>query len=632
MPGPLVGAEHFKQRLRRIPPPTAAAGARRCRTCSGTGSRPGPRCTRSTSSPASATTRSRAPRAASSRCRRRTSRSSRRAARRACSTSWPTGGAEARAAARPDDADLGRVLLRAGVRRAVPARRARPHRRQRRTTSSPRSSAAACGTWTGATALTRYLRRRLERGRRAARAARAAVDRGAGALPAGRLLQHRRRADVRGDGPPAAGRSRSTRTCRRGWPPTRTTTAYLDHVIDETLRLYPLFGIAHRITSADIAVDERTTHPAGSVLCFNYPEFHRTGFDRRRSASTPTAGSTLSRRATRTTSRSASRPTGPARRSGLAPITMRAVAREVLRRFALHSSAVAHALDPEPRALPARPARRRPRAAPAAHGCCVDARPRPLGGRLAQPRPARPRHLHGVGRAPPAAVRAPFRGCGSRRSDLQPLGLEEDPLHDLAGDRRPGAAHTGDPVALGLAGARGELAAAVLVANVETDIVPRRRPRRSRDSPACLFARPGYRDVCRRRRRRGSVCGVQMRASPPRPTRLPPRDEMRASAGRDPPPRRSRIHGERQRRCRCPIDASEWRMSAAEERGHDRRRHRRPEPGPVWPRVQFGVQTERTERTQRVQQHRRAPSCVALSSSAPAGGRAVAGSNPVSPI
>jgi hypothetical protein len=52
----------------------------------------------------------------------------------------------------------------------------------------------------------------------------------------------------------------------------------LGRVVDETLRLYPLFGVAHRITSADIAVDG-TTLPAGSVLCFSYPTFHRAGYD-----------------------------------------------------------------------------------------------------------------------------------------------------------------------------------------------------------------------------------------------------------------------------------------------------------------------------------------------------------------
>jgi hypothetical protein len=52
----------------------------------------------------------------------------------------------------------------------------------------------------------------------------------------------------------------------------------LGRVVDETLRLYPLFGVAHRITSADIAVDGSTL-PAGSVLCFSYQAFHRVGYD-----------------------------------------------------------------------------------------------------------------------------------------------------------------------------------------------------------------------------------------------------------------------------------------------------------------------------------------------------------------
>ncbi|MEU3166620.1 cytochrome P450 [Streptosporangium sp. NPDC006930] len=53
---------------------------------------------------------------------------------------------------------------------------------------------------------------------------------------------------------------------------------HLDRVISETLRLYPLFGIAHRVTTGDISLDEHTTIPAGSVLCFDYPAFHREGF------------------------------------------------------------------------------------------------------------------------------------------------------------------------------------------------------------------------------------------------------------------------------------------------------------------------------------------------------------------
>jgi len=52
---------------------------------------------------------------------------------------------------------------------------------------------------------------------------------------------------------------------------------HLDQVLNETFRLYPLFGVAHRVTTAEITLDERTTVPAGSVVCFNYPEFHRAG-------------------------------------------------------------------------------------------------------------------------------------------------------------------------------------------------------------------------------------------------------------------------------------------------------------------------------------------------------------------
>jgi hypothetical protein len=51
-----------------------------------------------------------------------------------------------------------------------------------------------------------------------------------------------------------------------------------DAVLNETLRLFPLFGIAHRITSEEIQVEVRTIEK-GSVVCFNYPEYHRLGFD-----------------------------------------------------------------------------------------------------------------------------------------------------------------------------------------------------------------------------------------------------------------------------------------------------------------------------------------------------------------
>ncbi|GIF05532.1 cytochrome P450 [Actinoplanes siamensis] len=113
----------------------------------------------------------------------------------------------------------------------------------------------------------------------------------------------------------------------------------LDRLIDETLRVHPLFGIAHRVTSAPIVVDENTTLPAGSVLLFNYLAFQRTGpagdgeFD-------PDRWRTLKRREAHfipygiTANRAC-----PAR--GAAPVMLRAATREVLRRFTLASS-VAH--------------------------------------------------------------------------------------------------------------------------------------------------------------------------------------------------------------------------------------------------------------------------------------------------
>ena len=50
-----------------------------------------------------------------------------------------------------------------------------------------------------------------------------------------------------------------------------------DHVIDESLRLYPLFGIAHRIAVADFQL-EGLSIGASSVVCFNYPEYHKAGY------------------------------------------------------------------------------------------------------------------------------------------------------------------------------------------------------------------------------------------------------------------------------------------------------------------------------------------------------------------
>ena len=111
---------------------------------------------------------------------------------------------------------------------------------------------------------------------------------------------------------------------------------YLDHVIEETMRMYPLFGIAHRVTSGDITVGENTI-PHGSVLCFNYPEFHRSGFvdaDR----FDPDRWNGLSPRDANHIPYgvSANRPC-PAQ--GLAPVALRSAVRELLAHFSFHSSA-----------------------------------------------------------------------------------------------------------------------------------------------------------------------------------------------------------------------------------------------------------------------------------------------------
>ncbi|WIY03560.1 cytochrome P450 [Amycolatopsis mongoliensis] len=95
--------------------------------------------------------------------------------------------------------------------------------------------------------------------------------------------------------------------------------AYLDRVIDDGLREFPLFGIAHRISTADIDLADLTI-PAGTVLCFSYP-----GFAAQTAKDDFIPFGVAQNRAC------------PAR--GLAPPTMRVVTREVLRRFSLASTA-----------------------------------------------------------------------------------------------------------------------------------------------------------------------------------------------------------------------------------------------------------------------------------------------------
>jgi Cytochrome P450 len=110
----------------------------------------------------------------------------------------------------------------------------------------------------------------------------------------------------------------------------------LDRVIDETLRVHPLFGVAHRITSAPITLPTGVELPAGSVLLFNYLAFQRTG-PAADDAFAPERWLTLKRKEAHfipfgvTANRAC-----PAR--GVAPVMMRAATREVLRRYALASS------------------------------------------------------------------------------------------------------------------------------------------------------------------------------------------------------------------------------------------------------------------------------------------------------
>ena len=113
--------------------------------------------------------------------------------------------------------------------------------------------------------------------------------------------------------------------------------AYLDKVMTEALRLYPLFGIAHRITRGELTIDGQATIPSGAVLCFNYAAFHQHGFEE------PTQFDP--ERWTELGTRNANYiPFGvaqnrPCPAQAISLITMRVVLRELLQRFELHSSA-----------------------------------------------------------------------------------------------------------------------------------------------------------------------------------------------------------------------------------------------------------------------------------------------------
>ncbi|MEU7140976.1 cytochrome P450 [Nocardia sp. NPDC046473] len=113
-------------------------------------------------------------------------------------------------------------------------------------------------------------------------------------------------------------------------------TQYLDQVLDETLRQFPLFGIAHRITTDNIDVGDGSTIPTGTVLCFNYPDFERTGHENPDHFD-PDRWSTHRPKDTHHIpfGVAANRPC-PAWR--LSPIAMRTVARTVLDQYRLRSS------------------------------------------------------------------------------------------------------------------------------------------------------------------------------------------------------------------------------------------------------------------------------------------------------
>ncbi|WP_079194001.1 cytochrome P450 [Streptomyces sp. CB02923] len=114
---------------------------------------------------------------------------------------------------------------------------------------------------------------------------------------------------------------------------------YFANVLNETLRLYPLFGVAHRISTDDIPLGPDTVLPAGSVLCFNYPDYHATGYTDPDVFDPDRWDRLVARDQHHIPFGVAANRPCPAWR--LAPLAMHAATREVLRRFTLHSG-VAH--------------------------------------------------------------------------------------------------------------------------------------------------------------------------------------------------------------------------------------------------------------------------------------------------
>ncbi|MFE7120526.1 cytochrome P450 [Streptomyces sp. NPDC057654] len=110
---------------------------------------------------------------------------------------------------------------------------------------------------------------------------------------------------------------------------------YFSNVLNETLRMYPLFGVAHRISTDDIALGKGEVLPAGSVLCFNYPEYHATGYADPETFDPGRWDRLAARQAHHIPFGVAANRPCPAWR--LSPLVMRAATREVLDRFTLDS-------------------------------------------------------------------------------------------------------------------------------------------------------------------------------------------------------------------------------------------------------------------------------------------------------